>query len=513
MHADAQPLPPERAGAVLRPAGAFALVTLVLALTILLFLPTARSMASIWSRSETFTHGWLVLPAVLWFVWERRAQLAATPVAPWWPALIVVAGGGALWLAAELSGSNAPAHFALVIMAIGAVIAATGLGWARLLAFPLLFLFFAVPFGEVLVPVLIDWTADFTVAALRVVGVPVFREGNDLIVPSGRWSVVEACSGVRYLLASLMVGTLYAWVMYRSTRRRTIFIAAALAVPVIANWLRAFLIVLLGHLSNNQFAAGVDHLVYGWLFFGVVIFALFAVGARWREDGPVQGPEHVASQPLPAGPVARGVLAASAALVAWPVAAAALMTPVEARALVPVAPADVAGWRGQQASPGWRAQWQAPRATLVRDYRGDGVAVTLHLAYFRAQTQGSELVSSANTIAAEKSGWREVARGSAEAPVAGDPVVWRSALLRGDDGRYVRVWVAYWLGGGWTASDARAKLDLAADRLLRRPDTSAWVALSAPHDVERPQQSEATLREFVAAMGGQLSQALAESAR
>lgn len=513
MHADASPLPPERAGATLRPAGAFALVTLLLALTILLFLPTARAMASIWSRSETFTHGWLVLPAALWFVWERRVQLAATPAAPWWPALIVVVIGGALWLAGELSGSNAPAHFALVVMAIGAVIAATGLGWARLLAFPLLFLFFAVPFGEVLVPVLIDWTADFTVAALRLVGVPVFREGNDLIVPSGRWSVVEACSGVRYLLASLMVGTLYAWVMYRTTRRRVIFIAAALAVPIAANWLRAFLIVLLGHLSNNQFAAGVDHLVYGWLFFGVVIFVLFAVGARWRQDGSEQGQQGTALQPLPSGPIARGVLAAVALLVVWPVAAAVLMAPVEARALVPVAPADVAGWRGQQAAPGWRAQWQAPRATLVRDYRGDGIAVTLHLAYFRAQTQGSELISSANTIAAEKSGWRAVARGSAQAPVAGTPVVWRNAVLRGDDGRYVRVWVTYWLGAGWTASDTRAKLDLAADRLLRRPDTSAWVALSAPHDLDRPEQSEAVLREFVTVMGGSLSRALAETTR
>ncbi|MCU0949539.1 MAG: exosortase A [Burkholderiaceae bacterium] len=513
MHAHTSPLPPLRAGSVLSPTAAFALVALLLAVPILLFWPTAVAMSSVWSRSETFTHGWLVLPASLWFVWQRRAELAATPLAPCFPALLVVTGAGMLWLVAELSGSNAPAHFALVTLAVGTVIAATGMAWARVLAFPLLFLFFAVPFGEALVPVLIDWTADFTVAALRLVGVPVFREGNDFTVPSGRWSVVEACSGVRYLLASLMIGTLYAWVMYRSPRRRALFMLAALLVPVVANWLRAFLIVLLGHLSDNRIAAGVDHLIYGWVFFGIVIFALFALGARWREDEPQAPAAALAPAALPLGALGAGMLAAFAALALWPVAALALMAPVDVRAIAPVAPVDAGGWRGGDAQASWRPQWQAPRATLLRTYVRDGAAVSVHLAFFRAQSQGAELVSSAHTIAAEKSGWRALARGAAQAQVAGVPVDWRSVVLRGDDGRYVRVWIAYWLGGAWTASDSRAKLDLAADRLLRRPDTSAWVALSVPHDVERPQQSEAALREFVDSMGAPLSQALAQSAR
>ena len=83
-------------------------------------------------------------------------------------------------------------------------------GWAvtREIAFPLGFLFFAVPIGEFLVPTMIDYTADFTVAALRLTGIPVYREGNDFVIPSGNWSVVDACSGVRYLIASVMVGHL-----------------------------------------------------------------------------------------------------------------------------------------------------------------------------------------------------------------------------------------------------------------------------------------------------------------
>ena len=98
--------------------------------------------------------------------------------------------------------------------------------------------------------------------------------------------MVEACSGVRYLIASVMVGTLFAYLTYQSLARRIAFVAVSFLVPVLANWLRAYMIVMLGHLSGNKLAVGVDHLIYGWVFFGVVMLLMFWIGARWREDEP-----------------------------------------------------------------------------------------------------------------------------------------------------------------------------------------------------------------------------------
>src|SRR4029077_2223580 len=118
----------------------------------------------------------------------------------------------------------------------------------------------------------------------RASGVPVYREANHFSIPSGRWSVVEACSGIRYIIASVMVGTIYAALAYSSMRRRALFIVASILVPVVANWLRAYLIVMLGHLSNNRIAVGVDHLIYGWVFFGIVMALLFWVGSFWQQD-------------------------------------------------------------------------------------------------------------------------------------------------------------------------------------------------------------------------------------
>jgi len=208
---------------------------LLVAAIMLLYRETGLAMIGIWSRSDTFAHAFLVPPISIWLIWRQREQLAAlTPRAqPWMLAGLLVMAFA--WLAADLVAVNAAAQFALVAMIVLAVPAVLGFEVALAILFPLLFLFFAVPFGEFLLPVLMEATADFTVEALSLTGIPVYREGLQFIIPSGSWSVVEACSGVRYLIASLMVGTLFAYLNYRSTKRRVVFIAVAAVVPVLAN--------------------------------------------------------------------------------------------------------------------------------------------------------------------------------------------------------------------------------------------------------------------------------------
>ena len=225
---------------------------LLLAAVLLLFRETAVAMVTIWERSETFAHAFLVPPIVLWLVWRRRATLAvlAPRPAPW--VLLPMAAVALLWLLAELASVNAATQFALVAMLVLTVPLVFGLEVAKALTFPLMFSFFAVPVGEFMVPNMMEWTASFTVAALQFTGVPVLREGLQFVIPTGNWSVVEACSGVRYLIASFMVGTLFAYLNYQSTKRRVIFMAVSLLVPIVANWFRAYLIVMLGHMSGNK---------------------------------------------------------------------------------------------------------------------------------------------------------------------------------------------------------------------------------------------------------------------
>ncbi len=242
------------------------LLVLLLAWTLFWFRDTASAMVGIWWRSDTFTHCFLVVPIVLWLVWHKRKLLSQLQPKPNAWGLGLLALTALAWLMGDLVAMNALTQLALVTMLIVLVFTLLGTAVTRALGFALAFLFFAVPLGEFAMPQLMQWTAYFTVQALRLTGIPVYNEGLQFVIPSGSWSVIEACSGVRYLIASLTVGTLFAYINYQSLHRRLIFVGVSIIVPVIANWMRAYLIVMLGHVFGNQHAVGVDHLIYGWLF-------------------------------------------------------------------------------------------------------------------------------------------------------------------------------------------------------------------------------------------------------
>jgi exosortase A len=275
---DTKPAGDRRAPRAPRPFEASPALAVVVLLTV--FVPawywtTSWSMVLKWWTNETYAHGLVVLPVSLWLVWRSRAQLAALPLRPAKWAIAALGLAGFAWLLGALGDAVGVQQAAVISMIVLAIVATAGMDVTRVLAFPLLFLYFAVPFGDFMLPYLMELTADITISALRVVGVPVYREGLHFSIPSGRWSVVEACSGIRYLIASLMVGVLFAQLTYRSWRRKLAFIALAAVVPLVANGLRAFMIVMIGHLSDNKLAVGVDHLIYGWVFFGVVMLPMF----------------------------------------------------------------------------------------------------------------------------------------------------------------------------------------------------------------------------------------------
>ena len=499
---------------------AFALVAACLVAVLAIYFPTFLEIVRIWNRSETFTHGWLVIPAFLYFVWQSRAELAATPIRPFAPAFLLAIGAAFVWLLGELSSSLTPSFFAMVALVPITVVAVFGWRWGKVLAFPLAFLFFAVPFGEVFVPKLMEWTADFTVLALQATGVPVYREGQNFVIPSGRWSVVEACSGIRYLIASMFVGAMYAWTMYRSPLRRLAFFGASIVVPIVANWLRAYIIVMLGHLSGNRIAVGVDHLIYGWVFFGVVMLILFFVGSLWRED-------HLPAKPLPdakpspaagawlGGTWRPAVTAASVMavlLAAWPVAATVMMRPAAERAIADVAPAPAVGWRAVEGRiTEWHPQLEAASSEQVLTFEKDGRRVGVYLGFYRDQRQGAELVNSRNQILrSENPSMLKTGDGTRRIEFGGQPLTVNTARMQGR-GESIVAWHWYWLGGSSTHSDSRAKLDLAFDRLLGRDDTSAWVTLyvAGPGELK---DADRALGEFVVEMGDSLLAALHQAA-
>jgi exosortase A len=497
MHAETHLHLAEPAKGAMSPVGAVLGVALCMLIVFALFWPTTWSMIVVW-RTTTFEHCFLVIPISLWLVWRERIRLAAVQPRPFWPALMLIALLGVIWLAAELGGVSAPAHLMLVALIPASVLLVFGVAWARILFFPLAFLFFAAPLGDALIPWLIDRTADFAVWALRLTDIPVYREAAHFVIPSGRWSVVEACSGVRFLIASTMAGSLYAWLMYRSLTKRLLFLLAAIVAPIVANWLRVYVTVLTAHLTNNQWMAGSEHVTFGQILFSAVLLLMFWIGARWREDNADVAPslqQRANGQGMP-GKLPAAFAALLLALVAWPVAAHVLLTGGDQRPvrIVPLLPTG--GWKElSEPAANWSPHLVAPAATQRQSFERDGKRVDLWVGVYRNQDEKSKLASSYNRVVPAGGGpWRVLSTGTVSVDATPLHAPLASTRLQGSGG--LMVWQWYWLGDHVTASLARAKLDLALVRLTRRSDTSAWVAVATPVG-ESAAGAQATLSDFL----------------
>jgi exosortase A len=413
------------------------------------------------------------------------------------------------WMLADLVVVNAATQFAFVTLLILAVPAVLGLQVTGVILFPLLFLYFGVPFGEFLVPTMIDWTADFTVYALQLTGIPVFREGQNFVIPSGRWSVIDECSGVRYVMASLMVGSLFAYLNYRSYRRRAVFMVVALVLPVLANWFRAYMIVMLAHLSGNKLAVGVDHILYGWVFFGLIIFAMFIVGARWSQpDDVVAGDASRLDGAPPASAASMLTTALAAAAIALlPHLAVAMLERSEgsaAAAQLELPDRLGAGWSTDGAQlVSFTPQFANPSAAAFKAYVGAAGTVGVHLAYFRGQNDDRKLVSSTNMLVGMRDDhWALPTTGNRSLTVDGQTLALRTAEILAHDrgvGRrsHLVVWRLYWIDGRFIAGDAQAKLAGVAARLRGRGDEGALLILYA--DADTVAASNAALEAFVQA--------------
>src|SRR5687768_671118 len=141
-------------------------------------------------------------------------------------------------------------------------------------------MFFLVPFGDEMVPALQAVTAEMAVALTHASGVPAVIDGVFIDTPAGLFEVAEACSGVKFLVAMVALGALVAHLCFANLKRRALFMAAAVVVPVLANGVRAWGTIYIAQSQGVEFAAGFDHIVYGWIFFALVMAAV--LGASWR---------------------------------------------------------------------------------------------------------------------------------------------------------------------------------------------------------------------------------------
>jgi exosortase A len=262
--------------------GTFALMVIAL------FYQPISAMVTLWLTTDTYMHGMLVLPLAAIMAEQRGLPNHRMTGAPWPQCLILGLGWASLYLIGYIMQINVIMQAAIV--AIIPFVVLVLYGWRTIWHYkvPLGLLFLAVPVGDFLVPWLQSITADMSVAMLRFADVSVLRNGWYISIANADFRVAEACSGINFLISTFVLAVFYSFSYMEKSWKRVVFISLGALVPLVANGVRVFLIIMIAEKGNVEAATGFDHLVYGWVFFVVILVVLFVLGHYWRDPAPVR---------------------------------------------------------------------------------------------------------------------------------------------------------------------------------------------------------------------------------
>lgn len=457
--------------------------------------PTVVSLTRIWRDMFDYHHGVVIaLIAIIW-LWRIRREIDACSVRPVRAALPLVAIALLIWAIAYRANSELMQQMLLPVIAILAVYAAMGPQVARRAAAPIAYLYFAIPLWEQLLPFLQSLTTAVAETVLGVMGVPTQVEGHHVTIPSGHFSIVEGCSGKRYLMISLAFATLAGAIERLRWRRAVALLSIAAGLALVTNWLRVVTIIYAGHVTQMQsYLVANEHRSFGYALFIPLLLAILWTARRiGRGEQPATVPKVAAETERRARPADWAIVMA---LTALPVLVWARATDQDTAAHLAPMPVVTGAWQGPlPPAIAWQPRFVNPSQERRAAYSVDGQRIEVYLNLYSAQTQGRELVFHSNTVVPPDyfTLIRRLPARSATPPavVAAD----------GTGARWVVTHI-YEVGGWLTASEPAAQLYYGLHAIVRPvPAGTLAVAVRCEADCSKAEQ---TIDQFWRVHSGEL---------
>jgi exosortase len=236
-------------------------------------------------------HGRLIPLVVLFLFWWKRKELLAVPKRRWWPAaglLLLAVALQILSFMVQQTQISAVAFFVGLYALMGLT---WGPQWLRASFFPFFLFVFCVPMANladgISFPLRLLATHITSVICHVGLGINVLQDGTRLFDPNGayQYEVAAACSGIRSLLATFALATIYAFVMLKTPWRRLLVVFSAFPLAVASNVIRLTSIIV----SAEAFGQSAGNYVHknGWLSllpYAVAMGGIWFVGRWLRED-------------------------------------------------------------------------------------------------------------------------------------------------------------------------------------------------------------------------------------
>ncbi|MBZ5613976.1 MAG: exosortase [Acidobacteriia bacterium] len=228
-----------------------------------------------------FQHGIFVPLFALFVLWQDRKKLQATESAPSWMGLPLVVLSLLMLILGVLGAELFFSRASLLILLAGLIVLFQGWTLFRAVLFPWACLILMIPIPNLILqqitfPLQLQ-AARLATGLLELVGVPVLRQGNVIVLASMPLDVAEACSGIRSLLTLVTLAIIYGYLTETRKRVRVVLAVAAVPIAVAANSFRIFGTGLLVQHWGPDKAEGFFHAFSGWLIYVVALIMLFAV--------------------------------------------------------------------------------------------------------------------------------------------------------------------------------------------------------------------------------------------
>jgi exosortase A len=475
-------------------------LALVCAAVVALYWPAASALSSLWidDARGTYLHGFLIAAVALWLLAARWRELLMLPVRPDAGALPLLVLLQIAWLVALRGGVQVAYEALLPVLLWCAILAVLGRPIARCCAFPLAFLYFAIPFWDVAINGLVFLTAHISADLARLAGVAAQVDGNLVHVPAGTFEVADGCSGLGYLIVGLATGALYGELHGQPVSRRAMLLAMAGALSIAANWIRVAIIVVIGQVTSLRASLvrpGEYHYLFGWAVLGVILIAYVILTDRWLEPSSPRAAGEPKANPALAGREERGSAVAVAACALLLLALGPALTVYDGR----LAPAPVSaeplrpgqgGWQGPMAAAGaWRPRFPGADSRASAQYRDGGATVAVYIAGYASQRHGKKFIGYDTSA---------LAKGDqvlAVQPIRAAGISILERVLSDDRGARLLLWQWYQVDGRAFASGSRAQLWYGVEAVAAIP-RSRTVVLRSPCRTSCA-ETRARLQQFV----------------
>ena len=263
---------------------ALVLLGLFILTFIIVFYPTWQSLFNAWSSSDDYSHGFLIVPLSLYFVWQKKESLRTATIKPSWVAFPLVIIALFLYLVAQYAEILTLAPLSMILFLGSSLFLLFGFQILKICLFPLFLLFFMVPvpaqiYATLTIPLQL-FVTKITVLIASSMGIPILRDGNVIYLPEHTLQVVQACSGLRSIMTLLTLGIVIAYFSLKSNLLRTILFLFAIPIAILVNVVRVLLMVVAFYYYDFDLAEGSIHTVFGTVIFclAVLLFILFRKG-------------------------------------------------------------------------------------------------------------------------------------------------------------------------------------------------------------------------------------------